>query len=381
MTIGGVAQELGVPSVVDNVVDDYLQKVIEERCRATAGALVEGIATAIWCFDATGRIQIANRAAQELGALVELSGQGAALRVGGRDLFELLGAPSPLCWDYSAHHRHIELRSQITVLDGHSRLVVVGTDVTQARATLHRLAEMERRASIGILGAGVAHEINNPLAFIASNVQTLGEYLIDLGQLCQGRAEARAILDDTPGLLQESLAGLERIRTIVKDLLTYSAVGDSEPSSVASLGSLVDEALRLAGAELRERATIEVMVCSSPRVRVQPRNLVDVVIDLARNAADACSGLSRDARRIVIGIGQDRDRALLEVRDNGCGIPARLLPRIFDPFFTTKGPGAGSTGLGLSTALAIIRRQGGELAVASLEGAGTTVRMSLPVAG
>ena len=382
VTIGGVAHHVGVQAI-DPLVDDYLALLIEQRSRAMVGALVEGIATALWCFDATGFTQISNRAAKAMEPfLLARDEAGAARTIGGRAFADLVASPGPVTWDFSApdHRRTFSLKTEVAPVEGSNRLVLVVTDVTHERATLHRLAEMERRVSIGILGAGVAHEINNPLAFVAANVTVLGEYLAELAALLPTHPQAQAIVADAPVLVAETAAGLERMRSIVKDLLAYSAVagGDAEHPADASLAGLVDEGLRLFGRELRERCAIELTSFGEPRVRVQPRNFVDAVLDVVRNAVEAVSTHPPEARRVAVCVGEDGGRALLEVRDNGCGIPAEVLPRIFDPFFTTKGPGVGATGLGLSTALAIVRRQGGDMYVESREREGTMVRVILP---
>jgi len=266
-------------------------------------------------------------------------------------------------------------------------------------ATAHaQLLHAEKMASIGQLAAGVAHEINNPIGFITSNVGSLGRYIGDLFSLLSAyeRAVAQVSLpaqaereiaaareaadidylrEDAPDLLRESLEGLDRVRRIVQDLKDFSRVNESE-WQMADLNAGVQSTLNMASSELRGKAQVALALGELPLVHCNPGQINQVLMNLLLNAGQA---VGREGA-ITIRSGLDGEWAWVEVEDNGCGIAPDIQARIFDPFFTTKPVGQG-TGLGLTIAYGIVNRHGGRLDVRSTPGAGSSFRIWLPVAG
>ncbi len=229
------------------------------------------------------------------------------------------------------------------------------------------LARHERLASLGTLAAGVAHEINNPLAYVAGNLELLDEALARPGLEGEGLGP----------LVREAREGAERIRGIVNTLRTLSRVDEARVAPV-DLRRAVDAALRIAGVELHHRARVELEVGPVPFVEGDDGHLVQVIINLLVNAAQALPAGAAERNLVRVALRTDAEGwAVLEVRDNGPGVPPELLDRIFDPFFTTKPPGQG-TGLGLSLCHGIIAGLGGKLSVESAPGEGACFRVTLP---
>ncbi len=241
------------------------------------------------------------------------------------------------------------------------------------RATERQLYFADRMVTVGTLAAGVAHEINNPLAYLYSHVEILGHHI---GRLASLAPEARAQLTDTLAVVQD---GAERIRVIVHDLATFSRVDDESEPSIIDVHDVLDVALKMAGVEIRHRAQVVKEYGGAPPVLANPARLGQVLLNLLVNAAQAIPEGAVDRNRITLRTTTDADgRAVIDVIDTGCGIPADLQKRIFDPFFTTKPVGMG-TGLGLSICHGIVQGMGGELSVASGAGEGATFRVALPV--
>ncbi len=224
----------------------------------------------------------------------------------------------------------------------------------------------ERLAVVGQLAAGVAHEINNPLAFATQNLRFVQE---ELG----GRnAEADEALEETMG-------GLQRITQIVKDLRAFSRVDETDEAT-ASVPRVVEESLRLASLKLQRVPKVEVLVPGDlPPVRFCDRRLVQVVVNLLVNASDALVSSGRPGR-ITVRAAVEGDTLALVIEDEGPGIAEEVLPRIFDPFFTTKPLGAG-TGLGLSLSQEYMRRYAGSIRAENRTEGGARFVLSLALAG
>ncbi len=257
----------------------------------------------------------------------------------------------------------------------------------------NQLLQSEKMASIGVLAAGVAHEINNPVGFVNSNLSSLQRYLHSLIQLLDAyeareghlpdgdRGELQALRkeidadylrEDLGSLLTESMDGLDRIKRIVQDMKDFSHVGGGEVL-VANIETGLDSTLNVVWNELKYKAEVVKEYGSVPEIECIPSQLNQVFMNLLVNAAHAI-----DSRgRITLRTTYDDATITVTVSDTGSGIPAENLGRIFEPFFTTKPVGKG-TGLGLSMSYSIVQKHGGRIEVESEIGQGTTFRVILP---
>jgi len=260
-----------------------------------------------------------------------------------------------------------------------------------------RLLASEKLASLGQLAAGVAHEINNPVGYVSSNLTTLEKYLkvyeqiLDAataqeasGQSSQAQAlmtlkkkmNFEAIRAELLPLMAETQEGLTRIKNIVKDLKDFSrsnAITEFVPSDLLQG---LQSTLNIVSGEVKRRADVELALTPIPHVECVPSQINQVLLNLIVNAAHA---MDPDKRGLItLRSGHDDAQAWLEVQDNGSGISDEVKSKIFDPFFTTKPQGEG-TGLGLSVSLGIIQRHAGTMTVQSQLGVGTTFRITLPI--
>jgi PAS domain S-box-containing protein len=250
------------------------------------------------------------------------------------------------------------------------------TDVTERKRAEERLRVSERMASMGALAAGVAHEINNPLAFVLNNVTYVERLLTAPGATALPAGD----VEELHRALQETREGVLRMRDIVRDLRLFSRVDDAGPRWV-DLEKVLTSAALLAGGEARERARLVRVTGPAPRVYGPEGRLLQVFVNLLVNAAQALPEGQAERHEIRLRTGTDASgRALVEVSDTGCGIPPEVMPRLFEPFFTTKPVGQG-TGLGLSICHGIVSALGGRIEVESEVGRGSTFRVLLPVGG
>jgi PAS domain S-box-containing protein len=263
----------------------------------------------------------------------------------------------------------------------------------------NQLLQSEKLASIGQLAAGVAHEINNPIGFVNSNLGSLRRYVEALLALVAAygrhrdeladdtelaRLEKAADLDylaeDLPALLQESEDGLSRVKKIVQDLKDFSRV-DSADWQDADINAGIESTLNVVMNEVKYRADVERRYGELPAVRCLAGQLNQVFMNLIVNAAHAMEG---QRGLITLSSGVEArggiDGVWIEVADTGKGMPPEVRRRIFEPFFTTKPVGQG-TGLGLSLSFSIVQKHGGAIDVDSTPGAGTRFRVWVPVAG
>jgi two-component system sensor histidine kinase HupT/HoxJ len=258
--------------------------------------------------------------------------------------------------------------------------------------TQQQLLHSEKMASLGRLVAGVAHELNNPISFVLGNVVALQRYARRLGTYCTAvhegagaaalealRSELRIdrVLEDLPSLVEGTVEGAERTRDIVDGLKRFSAT-DRDQFAEFDLVPVIERAVHWVGKARPEAMAVEFELPGAIPMRGSSGQMQQVFMNLVQNAADATA--RREAPRLWIRGRLEEDRAIVELQDNGTGIPAADLGRIFEPFFTTKPVGHG-TGLGLAISYGIVERHGGELTAVNAPGGGAIFRLDLPQAG
>ena len=271
------------------------------------------------------------------------------------------------------------------------------TDDEHLRNIEAQLLQADKMASIGQLAAGVAHEINNPIGYIHSNLATLSEYVRNLLLLISTyesllrqslpdgdarRAQIAALKEqadydflvrDLPNLLSESREGTERVRKIVQDLRDFSRAGNTEEWTLADLHQGLDSTLNIVWNDLKYKCEVLRQYDEIPRVECLPSQLNQVFLNILVNAGHAIANHGS----IKVATRREGENVVVAISDSGCGISPENLDRIFDPFFTTKPVGQG-TGLGLSLSYGIVRKHGGRIEVESKPGVGTTFRIVLP---
>ncbi|MCP3097555.1 PAS domain S-box protein [Myxococcus sp. K15C18031901] len=276
---------------------------------------------------------------------------------------------------------HVESTTFPLHFDGEDSIVSVAHDQTERHQMQARLLQAERMASVGTLAAGVAHEINNPLAYLTANLAFAREELSGLPTPAAPGLDPRLAesLADAQAALAEAQQGAERVRTIVRDLKTFSRV-DAVEDSVVDVRQVLESTLNLATTEIRHRARLVKTFDDVAPVRANESRLGQVFLNLLVNAAQAIPEGVPDRHEIRVNARMtDTGRVVVEVTDTGVGIAAEHLPRLFDPFFTTKAPGVG-TGLGLSICHNLVTALGGEILVQSAPGRGSTFQVILPPA-
>ncbi|WP_394222872.1 ATP-binding protein [Alteromonas gracilis] len=270
------------------------------------------------------------------------------------------------------------------------------------KETQVQLLQAEKMASVGQLAAGVAHEINNPVGFVSSNISTLSEYiatyqmifsqvntvlgcndeasrvsaLVELDKLLANQDMA-FINDDINDLLNESKEGLQRVAEIVKGLKLFSRV-DSDQMQKHNINDCVRTTLAMVNNQLKYICTVETHLGKVPDVAMNVGKISQVVTNLLINAGQAIESTGKNGK-IVITTCVVGNTVELRVEDSGCGIPLSHLDKLFNPFFTTKPEGQG-TGLGLSISFGIAQEHGGTLSASSKEGEGSTFTLALPIA-
>jgi signal transduction histidine kinase len=258
------------------------------------------------------------------------------------------------------------------------------------------LFHTEKMASLGQLSAGLAHEINNPIGFIISNLTSLDRYLARLVEFIDNQAAVLAkgensaaeldslaeqrrrlkidhILEDGKELIAESREGAERISRIVGNLRNFMDV-DSYQSRPTDLNESLEQAIQIMLLEFKELRPPRRDFADIPLTRCNALQFNQVFANILRNAAQAAAAETE----ICVTTRSKDGKIILSIADSGCGIPAEILKRIFDPFFTTRTVGQGA-GLGLTSARDIVSKHGGTISVESQVDVGTTVRIELPV--
>jgi len=266
--------------------------------------------------------------------------------------------------------------------------------IHQLEEAHNQLLQSEKLASIGQLAAGVAHEINNPIGFVYSNLGTLQRYVVDLLKLIElldsldaerGSVHSEQIKllkqqidfdflrSDIMALINESTDGAARVRRIVQDLRDFSRPSAAE-WQLADLHRGLDSTINVAWNEIKYKAEVIREYGNIPEIECLPFQLNQVFLNLLVNAAHAIEKQGK----ITIRTRCDKNTVMISISDTGCGISPEIINRIFDPFFTTKPIGKG-TGLGLSVAYGIVAKHGGEITVTSRAGEETEFTIKLPI--
>jgi two-component system, NtrC family, sensor kinase len=277
-------------------------------------------------------------------------------------------------------------------------------DLTERQRLQARVVQVEKLASLGLMSAGVAHEINNPLAYVANNLAVLERGIRGLIALVAAYEAAQAILESARPDLAAQVAqlaeeidlpyvrehleqivgstrqGVKRVADIVQNLRGFARLDQAAVERVDLHDAITSSLEMIRGRLGRRHIVVEQQFGDVPRVLCAPAQVNQVFLNLLVNALQAIEATSKGGGRIEIRTRAVGDEAIVEVADDGCGIPAELLPRIFDPFFTTKVVGEG-TGLGLSISHGIVSDHGGRIEVESTPGQGSRFRVILPARG
>jgi PAS domain S-box-containing protein len=256
--------------------------------------------------------------------------------------------------------------TQEVTFGGQLARLIVGRDVTERMRLRQQLLTTDRMASIGMLAAGVAHEVNNPLAYVLNNIEIAIKDLAPLGEATLPSREALGI----------ALEGVDRIRTIVRELLELARVDDAAVGPV-DVRAIVESTVALAAQKISERARLETHYAPVPLARGTAARLGQVLLNLLTNALEAMPVSSKETNLLRVTVRHSAaGGVVVEVSDNGVGIARENAARIFDPFFTTKSSGSG-TGLGLAISQRLVAELGGELSFESVPDRGTTFSLTL----
>jgi PAS domain S-box-containing protein len=335
--------------------------------RAVLGAVTDGV-----CVLRDGRIYFANAAFTAIVQLTEASLIGRTfvdfIHTDDRAQFEEQhpGVTRVRILAESGTPRFVEIsRAGEVSFEGKPATILFARDTTDYQLAREELSRAEKLSALGSLAAGVAHEINNPLAYVALNLELLGEHAEALGE-----AEREALL--------EAIDGVTRMRAIVAELHTFSGSDRPGPPEPVDVTRALTSALNIAQNEIRHRAALVRDFEEGLFVLAREGQLVQVLVNVLVNAAQAITTPSVDDQKILV---SSRARAgqLVEiaVKDTGAGIPEHVLPHLFAPFSTSKRRGEGS-GLGLAISRRIVEGFGGRIRIASTVGEGTTVTIELP---
>ena len=280
---------------------------------------------------------------------------------------------------------YAEIVSMILEFDGKPNVIAFGRDLTERKQMQARLLLADRMVSVGTLAAGVAHEINNPLAYVMSNLDLVGtRRLPALAAKLRAMGGEAAKIGDEVGravaMIDVAREGSERMRQIVRDLRTFTRGADEEKRVLVDVRRVLDASINLAWNEIRHRARLVKEYEDVPPVSANEARLGQVFLNLLVNAAQALQvgDAAQNVIRVRVTAGR-AGRVAVEVSDTGAGIPPAILDRIFDPFFTTKPVGVG-TGLGLWICQGIVTSLGGDIAAESRPGGGASFRVVLPAA-
>lgn len=293
----------------------------------------------------------------------------------------------------------------ITALkEAEDKLMASNEQLSQALVELqehkNRVVQSEKLASIGQLAAGVAHEINNPVGYVTSNLGTISEYAVTMKELLEVYADLDQlpveesvdrtqlqkrvnnireeedldfILDDLGSVLKESMEGVHRVAEIVQNLKSFAREDSNEKSS-HNVNEGIEAVTKVIWNELKYRCEVEHHLNPIPEVEGHGGQINQVVMNMMVNASQA---MPEEGGLLKVGTSLVNNEVEIKISDNGSGMTEDTLNKVFDPFFTTKDVGVG-TGLGLSIGHGIIEDHGGRIEVESEVGRGTTFRIYLP---
>lgn len=384
-------------------------------------AVLESLPSSVIVTGSDGTLHFANAAARQLAAVISpdpaeglrlltlhapelwAGGDGEEEDANGREDRVTCGADADTGlkvlrqWRTSASQPEIASVTLRPARGGDGDLPQAAADHDRRMAEQQNLVHAEKLATVGQLAAGMAHEINNPICYVQSNLGSLREYLNKLFGLIESFeelmrdeqlsieqrlsliaerkriAEYSLIVADLPMLLEECLEGVERIRNIVQNLRDFSRTDAAEGFRLFDIHRAIDTTLSIVRTLAGGSTLFSTYFENLPLIECNPTELNQVLMNILVNATQAVgrNGL------IEIHTGVEEEKVWVEIRDNGSGIDEHALPHIFEPFFTTKEVGQG-TGLGLSISHGIIKKHGGEITVKSRPALGTTFRITLP---
>jgi signal transduction histidine kinase len=327
--------------------------------------LIEQVEVGILVADLEGHVVDANWAARRIVGASDVLGR----RI--EDLIDDARRRS----DAAIEVRRFPLRSAVAIVGSAAFLA----DRSDAQHAERRLALAARLEALGFLTAGIAHEVNNPLAFIRANLRQLEKLAHELAAPAVVErlpAAARTLVTEAAELVDDTQEGVDRIAELVSRLRRFARsepAGQASPTAV-DLAHVADAAVAMASIG-QPAGAIRCRIEATPRVRAVEGELVQIALNLLVNAVQASEGTPQ----VEVEVAPAEGGVVLRVRDRGCGISDDVLPRIFDPFFTTKPQGIGS-GLGLSLSYDLARRNGGRLEAASRAGGGAELTLWLPAA-
>jgi signal transduction histidine kinase len=287
---------------------------------------------------------------------------------------------------YIAYIREKKARAEIEqMLEDYTRQVyeknvLLEQQIEQIKNQQQSLIQQEKLALLGTLAAGVAHEINNPLAFVISNVTTLNSYIADLLRVIRkdqltdpDKHNIEFIIEDLPEMISDTDQGFFRIKDIVKNLLFFART-DTEQITEIVLCNSIEMAVKLLGPKLKN-IHIKQEFSEVSNVRFNTGEINQVLVNILVNAIQAFEESNTDDPIITIKLAQDNDKIKLNIIDNGCGMTSEVKQRMFDAFYTTKAIGTG-TGIGMSIVLQILQQQKSQIEVQSEVGKGTDVQIT-----
>ncbi|MGK3990133.1 response regulator [Sorangium sp. So ce136] len=350
------------------------QQLVTQLARTMAAAreneanlhqLIARSADGVVVLDATGTVLFANPAAEALlgdGRLVAGQGCPVALRAG------------ETSHEVGGHAVVLDVRSVDVDWQGRPARMALLRDVTGRRRAEElrlRLERSERLAAVGQLAAGVAHEINNPLAYVVANLELLAREIRRL-------AGAGVATEQLAHPLLDARHGAARVMHIVRDLGVFARAEANEAIGPTDVNAVIESALNIVHAQMKHRARVARELAPVSRVGGAEGRLTQVFVNLLINAAQSIRE-GRVADNLVEVRTREQDQEVIaEVVDSGCGVAEEHLHRLFEPFFTTKRAGEG-TGLGLAICRSIVESCGGSIGISSKVGVGTCVRIRLPV--